>query len=653
MGYKYNGDDVMRLCNSTFIEAINGIVSALKTLEEDLQRAYQDEAWKGKAADRFKNYHTDIYGRVMGLFYETLDTLQKKCLEYSGGYLEIDSDTYAAFDTDKLSTLRDDLFKRKEEADKIHTAVNTQITNVRGIVSINYVDPGVRDRLSKMHNCVKNLVTDVESREAEYPKGFGTIDDLINSLNQVIADGKSVQVSSDGRTIAYNPSKFIKTYKQVAEAYQSNKKYLDEHAEEIEKNIELNQDALDRRQKDLEERQRAAFGLSIVIGIVGAAVTIATAGAAGPVVAIAVGAGVGAVSGFANSVATQSVGDLYGHGVDKVNWGEAFKEAAVEGTIGAVTGAIGAGSAKLVANSAKLAHPVAAKIAIKTGEKVLTGMASRMISTTADEGLAAGLEDAFDYKSIIGDAASGAAGATVGEIVDKVDDTKLGKLAEKNKLVNYGTELVKDEVTDMAKRGAKTYATTGDINQAMNDALDGEEMIKSGVSSVTSNVEKDLVTARRNSVANRRSPSDPSMRKEEMEGVGKGEQKILTERQEKALNKEEAAVEKRANDPTFQAAQNANADRKAEKSYKNDLKEGKVSSYQSKDTYVREKASESKNPQAYEKAARKEYEKSVTSPYEKAVSNAFETGIDHFSDGEENPKPVEIEQDYDDILSNY
>ena len=290
MGFQYNGDDLLRVSDS-LRNAMHSWDKMLDEARKTMDDAYNDEAWAGKAAERFKNYYQDIHGCFLTIFFSLTELYREKCKGYVAEYLGVDSNDSAVIYTDELQDIINDAEKRITEATAIHNAVQGQINNISDIVGIRYTEPGVIKKLNSIKNNASKLKQAVDNEESKFvSNGFAEIQEMLDSLKALIGDGKSVTVSSDCRSIAYDRTKYAETFQKVSTAYQSQKAYKDAHKTEFEKNQKVLDAAIARREEELKKRQAAAFGLTLVIGIVGAVVTVATAGAAGPAVAIAIGA---------------------------------------------------------------------------------------------------------------------------------------------------------------------------------------------------------------------------------------------------------------------------------------------------------------------------------------------------------------------------
>lgn len=611
--YNYNGDELLKYCHTA--EGKTGEQNeSLKGLRKLLDLAYNDDKWQGKTAERFKSYHQDIYGTTLAMFGTAVSALYQKCADYTGEYLrKVDSADHAVINTSDLEDLAEFAMYKRDWAARINTAVQGQVSNVRDIVYIRYVEPGVKKTLESIRALASDTKSAVEKEEKNFTgNGFDEIDKTIAAIKEMLAAGEDVKVSSDGRTLNYDPAKYQAAFQKSYEAYTAQQDYNKAHLEEAKLNDAANKAALERRQKELEERQRAAFGLKIVVGIIGAAVTIATAGAAGPVVAIAAGAAVGAISAGVDSYTSQMVGDIYGAG--DVKWDKVFGDAAVGAITGAVTGAIGAGSAGLVAKAGKIASPVlrvGANVAIKTGEKVVSGVSTRFINGVAE----GDLSKVLDWDEIKGDLASGAIGGAMGELADGINGTRFGEFFEKNKVLEYGRDIIEDQIGDGVERFGETLAKTGDVDAAWEQATDKEEAAKSLVSTVTKKATGDYVSKKRAETHNK----DRS----ELNAFEKMERDYEKDR-----------IRDKAYDKEFRAQQDAQTDRKVKKELGRQYNDGakarekagkpeyKLTKEQYVNKYENREAAKDKTTHAYFEKARKSDGKAVASSYKGMMNNA-------------------------------
>ena len=629
MGYQYIRDDLFRFTEYGIKAAVDTFYGQLLDASDKSASAFADDAWQGQAADRFKGYYDDMYGSILTLFDSLSRAIKNKCTLYLNDYKNLDSDEHAKIYTSELDDFKDWLKNNYTDAETVNTNVSNKIDDIDDITGgIAFDEPDISGELETMKSNIETLVASISSLESSFQTDFAEIDDLILQITTLINDAKSVVVGSDGKSLAYDRSAYQQHFSDAALAYANQANYEKDHAKDLDAAEQALLEEVEVRQKEYEERQRAAFGLQVVIAVAAVAVTVATAGAAGPVVAVAIGAGVGAVSGAANSIATQSVGDLAGGGLSRVDPKEVGKEFVIGGITGAVTSCLGMGSAKAIAATANSAHPVAAKVMIKTGEKVLSGIATRGIGTTIREGdLEKGLADAFDGKQIAGDAAGAATGELIGAGMDSIyKKTGLDKLAEgdkvKNKIADYGEEILKDQAKDAGKRASKALVTTeGGLEERLKaagkDAVNPEEMIKTGLETVVGKGTEDLVSHRQEVVDQK-----------EEDGKLNGFEKWAKAQKDKA-------IDKKANDPKFQEQTRQSAEKEAREKYgekyDQNVKEGKEYKI-SKDAYVNQhSAKETGKNTTKEKmhdAAETSVNKSVQATYKGAVKNTADAAID-------------------------
>ena len=494
----YKGDDLLKasdmLQQGTFTWA-----SLVNTAYDAMEIAYQDETWQGKAADCFKSYYQDIHGSFATVFFELVKLFSEKCKAYVAEYLTVDGADHAVIDTDELADIITHIVFRVQDTHAVDNAVREEIKSVNDITSINYDSkPAVFGQLDKMRTDVTNLQKAVWDEETRFvTDGFPVMQELVDSLKKLINSGNAVKVSSDNRSVAYDPNALKETFKDVASAYEHAGEYEDAHATDFAKNDKILQDAIDRRQEELNQRKALAIGVGIVVAAIGIAATVVTCGAAGPVATIAIGAVVGAVSGAATSVANQNVGDIYGRG--EIKGKEVFKEAVIGGVTGAVTSATGLGSARAVAATASCAHPVAAKIAIKAGESVINGIVTRGVGTgIRQESFGAGVSDAFDPRKFAADAAGSVVSTVAGEGVDKFfKKTGIDQKMKDNRIKDYAWTVAKDEVTDASKRFVSTTIKTGDVKEGLKKAGDGREILTTGIKTVVGKGTEDVVASKK------------------------------------------------------------------------------------------------------------------------------------------------------------
>ena len=619
MHIRYKGDDLLKasdMLKSGVITWDNLVYAAYQAMET----AYNDETWEGKAADCFKGYYKDIHGSFAAVYFQLTELFNKKCTAYVAEYLTVDGADHAVIDTDELADVITHIVFRIQGASAVHNAVSTQVSNVSDITGIYYTEPGVVKTLGDMKTKVSDFQQAVWDEETRFTgDGFPEMKELLDSLKKLIDGGNAVKVSSDNRSVTYDPSALEETFKDVAAAYESSQDYLDTHETDFAKNDKILQDAIDRRQEELDRRKAVAIGVGIVVAAIGIAATVVTCGAAGPVATIAIGAAVGAVSGAATSVANQNVGDIYGRG--KISIKEVGKEAVIGGITGAVTSATGLGSAKAVAATANCAHPVIAKVAIKAGESVINGVVTRGVTTgIREESFGAGFNAAIDGKKIIGDAAGSAVSTLVGEGMDDLyKKTGIDQKMKDSKVADYAGALVKDQLSDGSKRFVSTSIETGgDFKAAWDKTTDLKEIGTSAAKTVVGKATEDIVTSQKEKYDNKS--------EDEMNKFEKFEKGYKDER-----------IDKKSSDEKFQEQQfNKTKETKAEeygKKYDENVAAGKEYKV-TRDNYVKAYSQRETNRavqggELYENAAKAWDNKNVTKEFQTINKNTVKKTIDN------------------------
>ena len=500
MSVHYNGDELFSIAGDkgSFLSGyLPELQQLVYTAETGSKTAFMSDSWKGKAATKFQSYFSDIYGAILfTLFNDLFQRMYERMSSYTGGYINnIDSDTHAVIDSRELDRFQQVIAPLASATKNAHGTVTTNLQNVRHIVSIRYDDTTVPGNLSKIVKEVNTLLSDIDKFEKTYVGEFGEIDGLIKSIRETINKAKTVVASADGKDIAYNPSDFQALFKNAYDAYEANQKYLSTNAERIESDKTAATAVVEKREKELEERKWIAFGLKVVVAVAAVAVTVATAGAAAPVV-VAIGAGVGAASGLANSVIDQAVvGDLSGgFSMDKVDWGEAGKEALIGGITGAVSAGFGAGT-KAITGTFKNAAPVAkflGNVAVKGGMKVAEKQVNHMIEGTIRGG---SLEAGFEcVKENFGtDVAGEFTGAFLGESFGAVTEHFAGKhnipdldgYMKKHMGQKVARDLLENEIKDTGKDFVTGTVEGGSVVDGFSKALDPTRRIQTAAESVT------------------------------------------------------------------------------------------------------------------------------------------------------------------------
>lgn len=355
-------------------EAFNGKVKDLM----------QNDGFKGKGADEIKAYFSDIHKVLPQLIGSLSSTLALLAIDYYGYYkIKVDkgsgkgsSEWYTTFKADELKPngTVDNRFKEYMKiADFIRDEANRISRSVNDLAYLPQIkDDDIINKLKRAAKYATEVNGKIESYEAGLISKLNSAKDLLAQINSIInyqlSDNRIPVAKYQSGSIGMmcDPEKLnasLEQCKKISDDIQASD-YFEEAS-----NLVINHDSIIADIQHLEETESrqwikwVAAGVTIVGGI---ALTVVTAGAAGPVVAVAVGAVVGAGGAAINSFADNYVEN--GSFTEGMDWEKFGKDVLIGGVTGAVTGYFG--YANQIGSAIKQPVTAIAKSALQSGIKI-------------------------------------------------------------------------------------------------------------------------------------------------------------------------------------------------------------------------------------------------------------------------------------------
>lgn len=504
MAYKYEhpliSSMLVQIGNHAVVwnEKVTAVINQADVLATS---ANMDSEVIGKA----KEYLALTYPMIGEMLYMAIGALDGLANLYSSEYIDLDGNYYAVIDQKELTDYAKKLNSYAGDIPVIDDAIKKALDAISDISDIPYA--GLLKYtllLQEKAKKVTELNDNITAIEDNY-KSTQTqkLRDMITSLEGMIKKAMSVSNLRD-----FNPDFYVKSpeFQQAVNSYNQLYDEMTEKQEELTKAYEANSDMFVQLEKDYEERVKAAQTAKIVTGVVAVVasvtVTVATGGAAAPLVMAGVSAATGFVSGSVNSYFDQRIGSVYCPG--KVSAGKVFASGVGNAVISFGTSMLGAGAGNL---TSKLTEGVTSevgkaviKIGVNAGKDVIVGVGKRMISTSIETGsLKEGAKNAFNLKNIVADGLSSAVSGTVGEVCSSflTVDVSSADSGLKRTGKNVLNGVIKEVPKGASERFTDTLVKEGNLGEAAEKAFDVPSLLGDAVSGATSEVTEDKLKQQR------------------------------------------------------------------------------------------------------------------------------------------------------------
>lgn len=526
MGYKVYYDeiwelvDIIRTVNSNWNEKFN-------VLSEKFEAFNDPEIFKGKGAESINTYFSEVHGTIIGQLRALYANLEECVQTYRSDYEnQVDSgdgsETGVRFTTMVEDELKDGgkVCKNVNNMIDLNSSLRSDVNNIRysimDILSLGM--SSAADNVERDLYEAKRIATDLNSKvlsnESKHRGRLDGVADLIGELKSII----NYQLHENRKPLASYASGDITSmcdYNKLAVASEKVIANIEALQDEYSKSLENTFDRQALLDKEKEQREKeanvwrwVAVGVCLVASV---AVTVATAGAATPLVLGAVGAATGIVSGVTNELADQYVETGFENGVD---WSEVGKVAVVSGVTGFVAGY--AGGAIAGGSGVKT---VVQKVGQNIGKEVISNVSGCVAGTLYDIGESAitgkPLETtAGDFvkelgREVVGGTVEGIVGTAFGELTDKIenkvfDGVKSGIKKDLGKIAYSTAADVVEGVAETVPIGIakEAYSSAlskeekfswGDAFKETKEKLEVENLAKSALNSAVNTVVKDHI----------------------------------------------------------------------------------------------------------------------------------------------------------------
>lgn len=473
--------------NGNWLDSLNKIYEASETVAGSKNIS-------GKASDNIKEYIQTVHYTIIGIFQQLIQLHSSNILLYKQDYQSnIDKSLHAVIKTSELTGISGILKSSLARTGNVDGEIAYALRGISDIVSIRY---NGYDNVARTHNNVlehiNNLQNSIDNLERRHQSNdFASTENLINTLKDFIMD-----LSSQSRSFKLNFQRSdiarLQSFAALVESMEAVEKEYNEKSDAIETALENEDERLSALQEEYEERQKKAKVYKWVLTgvcIVGSvALTAVTGGAAAPLV---IGTCSGMIMAGGNNLIDQYTehGDLIKN-ADKIDWDSFGKDVLIGGATGLVTSYIGSsvggkltnmlrstnvGGTLLNSSSPFLRIGTSAIIgsASEVGSGIIVRGASATIQGVADGDLSVEniVDEMFDEKQILIDAAIGGATGGVLEYKQYKSDMPVREFNEKNKPVEKAAQ--KGMEVKSSTNGTLDYSGTDYIRKSP----DNEEII--------------------------------------------------------------------------------------------------------------------------------------------------------------------------------
>ena len=499
MGYKVNFDSLDSLHKAVSAQSDNW-AQELETIREKVQTLIDSSNMSGQAAENIKSYFENVHMTLIGLMNQLIAVHKSYSMMYIDDYQRnVDTDTHALLLEDEINHYHTTLSGNKSAIAEVDTSLRQTLSDISDIVTITCPDAS---NVTGEYDGVLTFLTELDEQirgleDQHHKNDFADSSEMISALKAFVQEqnGKSrsfkTEFTVDDLASSATFRELYNAYLNLGESYASREAELNLAVEHQTERAEILQQEYEERQKKAQVFKWIVTAVCIVGSI---AATVATAGAASGLAAVAIGGAISATS----SVITTAAGNLadqyteFGYDHSKYDWGDLGHDVVVAGVSGFVTGAVGSGlgvaaqSTKIgstVLNSSNSLVRLGGNAVLGSTQDVICGIVSRGADGLINpDGQNASLKEVFSLKNIVMDATSGAVGSTLGGTVnEKLGDAFGDALHSNSKITrtvtSAGIGIVSEVSTGVISRGAGTLLTTGDVGEAVDSAFDGGSML--------------------------------------------------------------------------------------------------------------------------------------------------------------------------------
>ncbi len=484
-----------------------------ESLSKTFETFIESDSFKGQAATNMKNYLEQVHGILVASIFTVLQSYYILAIDYYGGYTRnVDTGDgnehglrYTTIvngevsETGSIQSKLNDVIKTAEEVVSAANGVKGSISDLVTIVAKPRTDElynQINNAKSKAQTVHDNVISHEASRVNDFIEIESIISQALSIINSQLGQNR-VQIVAyqqgdigkmcDIENLVVNLNAVSDKVKPISE---------NEHFEE-DANLVLNRDAYIQAEEEAsrEWARWAAIGVAVIGAI---AVTVVTAGAAGPGACALVGATAAAVGTGASLLAEEYVvkGNL-----DEMDWSDFGKKVVVAAAGGAVTGYLGA-----ISQGSAIRQPIK-NATIAFGNVVKQEVAEGLAGATWEVGEAigeaiVGEKPGKEILSTLGNDVLGEIKTTAKDITTKGAKEFVGGMIAGNFNVNTSDK------SALRKMGENTLEkATGELAEGMVDTAWGvgeavldsdssttvESALKKGLKDTVSDVAKSVV----------------------------------------------------------------------------------------------------------------------------------------------------------------
>jgi len=379
-------------------------LQSIQDLSESFSDFVQTESFKGHAATNMKSYLEQVHGILISIIGTVVQSYYYLATDYYGGYTRIvdtgDSDKYGLRYTtivndevSEMGLIQSRLSAILRTAEQVVTDANSVKSSISDLVSIaSYPRTyNLYEQINAAKSKAQTVHDNVIAYEASRENDFIEIDRLISQALSII-NAQLGMTRTRISVVEYQQGTIgtICDINQILVDLEASSEKVTAIIEkgyfEEDVNLVLNRDALiqEEERASREWAQWVAVGFAVVGAI---ALTVVTAGTAGPGACVMVGAVSGAITAGTSALADNYVDK--GYVFKDLDWKELGKDVLVGAVGGAVSGYLGA-----ISQGSAIKQPIQkgltalSNTVLREGAKGATAVTWEAVETTIEVGMA-------------------------------------------------------------------------------------------------------------------------------------------------------------------------------------------------------------------------------------------------------------------------
>lgn len=494
-------------------DTINADISqwknALELFDKKVEALVNTNYLSGDGADSIKLYFYTIH--IQGLIPAISANIEKYLALFTFYYNDyvtnIDTNEDSAFNQDELTEIRDSLNNLVNRTKDVENNVINFLNRISDIFSCNRRDAsdvvGLSERMKRNIETLDSSIISCENNH--FSNDFSSFNEQTKSIYSLIAECRSKSrnfkesFTSNSFSQLKSSSAFIASTLKICDEMEKDK----DRFSIAYKNVQDHVNSLtELEEKERADRERIATYIKIGVTVItSAALIVATAGAAAPVVVGLVSAGTAVLTTATNGMLDEYVekGNL-----DKMNWKNLAIDCAVSGTTGFITAYAGSGIgktlkevgplSKLVKSSSTL-KKFAGNVVISSTKNIVTGLANNTVKEAGNfaktgqfQGKAI-LGLSSDQELNIANIAKKFGKTVAGSVVDTAIDNKFDSFEKSSKVLhsdNNTKRTIENVIFGSTKEtfsgiASRTNDAIFDDEHDFKKILDGKEMAKDAI----------------------------------------------------------------------------------------------------------------------------------------------------------------------------